>query len=262
MDDFLWRALAAGLGVALVAGTLGCFLVWKRMAFFGDTLAHSALLGVALGLLLGTDVAPAALLVCLAVAIVFQRARRSRRLASDTLLGVIAHGTLAIGVIAVSVLAPRGANLEAWLFGDLLSVGRAQLALVGAVGFVVALAGAFCWRGWLAITVDEDLARVEGWPVERLELVQMLAIAALIAVAMNVVGVLLVTALLIIPPAAARAFARSPEQMAALGALLGAAAVLAGLGLSWQFDTPAGPSVVAGACALFLLCHLAAPRPR
>jgi zinc transport system permease protein len=260
MDEFLLRAAFAGIGVALIAGPLGCLLVWRRMSFFGDTLAHSALLGIALGLLTDTDVALAALAVCLALALVFVRLQRSVLLASDTLLAVIAHGTLAFGVIAVSVLAPRGAGLEAWLFGDLLAVGPAELQLICGVGFLVALAGALCWRGWLAIAADEDLARIEGLPVEGLKLVQLLAIAALVAVAMNVVGVLLVTALLIIPPAAARAFARSPEQMAGLGALIGAVAVACGLGLSWQFDTPAGPSVVASGCALFALCHLLARR--
>jgi zinc transport system permease protein len=255
MDEFLLRAALAGTGVAVVAGALGCFLVWRRMAFFGDTLAHSALLGVALGLFLGVDASLAALLVCTAVAALFVLLERSRRLASDTLLAVIAHGSLALGVLAVTVLAPRGANLEAWLFGDLLAVGQQQLQLVCLTGLLVAITGAFYWRAWLAIAVDEELARTEGIAVERAQLAQVLAIAALTAVAMNVVGVLLVTALLIVPPAAARAFARSPEQMAALGALLGAVSVLAGLYLSWTADTPAGPSVVAAACVLFALSH-------
>jgi zinc transport system permease protein len=255
MDEFLLRAALAGTGVAVVAGALGCFLVWRRMAFFGDTLAHSALLGVALGLFLGVDASLAALLVCTAVAALFVLLERSRRLASDTLLAVIAHGSLALGVLAVTVLAPRGANLEAWLFGDLLAVGEQQLQLVCLTGLLVAITGACYWRAWLAIAVDEELARTEGIAVERARLAQVLAIAALTAVAMNVVGVLLVTALLIVPPAAARAFARSPEQMAALGALLGAVSVLAGLYLSWTADTPAGPSVVAAACVLFALSH-------
>jgi zinc transport system permease protein len=255
MDDFLLRAALAGTGVAVVAGALGCFLVWRRMAFFGDTLAHSALLGVALGLFLGLDASLAALLICMTVAVLFVALERSQRLASDTLLAVIAHGSLALGVIAVTLLAPRGANLEAWLFGDLLAVGPQQLQLVSATGFIVAITGAIFWRAWLAIAVDEELARTEGIAVDRAKLAQTLSIAALTAVAMNVVGVLLVTALLIVPPAAARAFARSPEQMAALGALLGALSVLAGLLLSWHADTPAGPSVVAAACALFATCH-------
>ncbi len=255
MDEFLLRALAAGIGVAAIAGALGSFLVWRRMAFFGDTLSHSALLGIALGLFLGIDVTLAALLLCAVVTVAFARLQRTRTLGSDTLLGVIAHGTLAAGIIAVTMLAPRRANIESYLFGDLLAVGANELQLVYGVGFMAALFGALFWRPWLSIAVDEELAQIEGIAVERLKLLQMITIAALIAVAMNVVGVLLVTALLVIPPAAARAFARSPEQMAAGGAVLGSVSVAAGLLMSWYADTPAGPSVVVAACVLFALCH-------
>lgn len=256
MDEWLLRAALAGVGIATIGGAMGCFLVWRRMAFFGDTLAHSALLGIALGLLLDVAAPFAALAVCLAIAALFARHERSAALASDTLLAVIAHGSLAAGVVAVAVLAPRGAGLEAWLFGDLLAVGERELMLVAGIGAAVAMIAAANWRDWLSIAVDEDLARVEGVAVERVRRLQMLSIAALVAVAMNIVGVLLVTALLIVPAATARAFARSPEQMAGLGAVFGAVSVLAGLGLSWRVDTPAGPSVVLAACALF-----AASRP-
>jgi len=255
MDEFLLRAAMAGIGVAMIAGALGCFLVWRRTAFFGDTLAHSALLGIALGLLLDIQASYAALAVCLLVAALFGVLENRSTLASDTLLGVIAHGSLAVGVIAVALVAPRGTSLESLLFGDLLAVDRRDLQLIGVVGFLVAVTAAICWRSWLAIAVDEDLARIEGTAVERARLLQLLAIAALIAVAMNVVGVLLVSALLVVPAAAARAFARSPEQMAGLGAVLGSVAVVAGLCLSWFADTPAGPSVVAAACLLLVLCH-------
>jgi len=260
MDDFLLHALAAGIGVALIAGALGSFLVWRRTAFFGDTLSHSALLGVALGLFLDVDLTLAALLVCLLAAAGFARLQRSRLLGSDTVLAVIAHGSLAVGIIAVSLLAPRRASLEGYLFGDLLSVGPAELQLVYGVGFVAALVSAFCWQPWLSMAVDEELAQIEGVPVERLRLLQMLVVAALVGVSMKVVGVLLVTALMIIPPAAARAFARSPEQMAAGGALVGCASVGTGLWMSFTVDTPAGPSVAAAACLLFVLAHLVAVR--
>jgi len=255
MDEFLLRSLSAGVGVAVIAGALGSFLVWRSMAFFGDTLSHSALLGIALGLFLGINLTVAAMLLCGLVAIGFAWLQRMRTLPSDTLLGVIAHGTLAAGIIAVTTIAPRRASLESYLFGDLLAVGPAELQMIYAVGFTVALVAAACWRPWLSIAVDEELARVEGVAVERQKLLQMLVMAALVAVAMNVVGVLLVTALLVIPPATARAFARSPEQMAAGGALIGAVAVGAGLWLSWSADTPAGPSVVLAAALMFVVAH-------
>ena len=143
---------------------------------------------------------------------------------------------------------------------DLLAVGPADLQLIYGVGFLVALITALCWRPWLSMAVDEELARIEGVDIDRLRLLQMLVTAALIGVSMKVVGVLLVTALLIIPPAAARAFARSPEQMAAGGAVIGCVSVVAGLWSSYAFDTPAGPSVAAAACVLFVLAHALAAR--
>ena len=262
MDEFMVRAALAGIAVAAVGGALGCFLVWRRMAFFGDTLAHAALLGIALGLLLEVSAPAAALGLCLGIALLFTQLEGRGGLGTDTLLAVIAHGTLAAGVIAIALIGTRGAGLEAYLFGDLLAVGDAELALIGAVGAAVAALTAWRWQDWLAIAVDEDLARIEGIAVERAKRLQVLAIAALIAVAMNVVGVLLVTALLVIPPATGRALARSPEQMAVLGASCGALSVLGGLAASWNLDTPAGPSVVVSACLLFALARLVCGRSR
>lgn len=260
MDDFLWRALIAGLSIAVVGGALGSFLVWRRMAFFGDTLAHGALLGVAFGLFLDIDLTLGALVLCLVVAVLFARLQGSRILASDTLLAVIAHGTLAFGIIAVTVLAPRRTALESYLFGDLLAVSRVEIVVIAAVGLCAAVLSAACWRAWLSMAVDEELARIEGVDVERLRLLQMLVLAALVGSAMRVIGALLVTALMIIPPAAARALAHSPEQMAVGGALLGSVAVVTGLWSSYAFDTPAGPSVVGAACVLFVLVHAIARR--
>ena len=255
MDDFLLRALIAGIAIALTGGALGSFLVWRRMAFFGDTLAHGSLLGVALGLFLGIDLTVGALILCLLVALGFARLQRSRLLASGTLLAVIAHGTLAFGIIAVSVLSPRRASLESYLFGDLLAVSYTDIGVICAVGLCTALVARTCWHAWLSMAVDEELARIEGVAVERLRLLQMLAFAALVGVAMQVIGALLITALMIIPAAAARAFARSPEQMALGGALLGSLAVGVGLWSSYVFDTPAGPSVAGAACVLFVFTH-------
>jgi zinc transport system permease protein len=258
MDEFLQRALMGGIGIALIASALGSFLVWRRMAFFGDTLSHAALLGIAVGLFLDIDPAWATLFICGAVALAVAAIQRRQSLPIDTLLGVIAHGSLALGVVAVSLLAPQRGSLESFLFGDLLAVGEQDLQLIYAVGLVAALIAAFSWRGWLALSVDEELAQIEGVQVQRAKLIQLLTMAALIAVAIKVTGVLLVTALLVIPPAAARALARSPEQMAAGGAVLGSLSVAGGIWLSWHYDWPVGPAVVVVACAFFLTTQLAA----
>lgn len=253
MDDFVVRALVAGCGIAALAGPLGSFVVWRRMAYFGDTLSHSALLGVTLGFLLGVNPMIGVMVVCVALALALVALQRRRTLASDTLLGILSHGSLSLGLVALAFLETLRVDLMAYLFGDILSVTGTDLAWIYGGG-VVALGGlALLWRRLLAVTVDEDLARVEGMPVDALRLAFMLLIALVIAIAMKIVGILLITSLLIIPAAAARRFARTPESMAALASLFGVASVVAGLLASLNWDLPGGPCVVVSAAALFLI---------
>ncbi|THG79150.1 zinc ABC transporter permease subunit ZnuB [Pseudomonas sp. A-1] len=256
MPEFLLNALLAGLALALVAGPLGSFVVWRRMAYFGDTLAHAALLGVALGFLLDISPTLAVTVGCIVLAVLLVALQQRQPLAADTLLGILAHSTLSLGLVTVSLLDEVRVDLMAYLFGDLLAVGTADLLWMVAGSALVLGVLAWLWRPLLALTVHEELARVEGLPVGALRLALMLLIAVVIAVAMKIVGVLLITSLLIIPAAAAQRHARSPEQMAAGASLVGLLAVCAGLALSWYQDTPAGPSIVVSAAGLFLLSFL------
>ena len=260
MADFLLHALLAGLALALVAGPLGSFVVWRRMAYFGETLSHAALLGLSLGLWLHISPTLAVIGGCLLLALALLALQGRQPLAADTLLGILAPTTLALGLVTMSLLEIR-VDLLAYLFGDLLAISRDDLYWVLGGSALVAIALVPLWRPLLAITVHEELARVEGLPVTGLRLALMLLIALVIALAMKIVGVLLITSLLIIPAAAAQRHARTPEQMALGASLLGALAVGAGLAMSWYEDTPAGPSIVVSAAALFLL-SLAVPRRR
>ena len=261
MDDFLVRALLAGIGVALVAGPLGSFVVWRRMAYFGDTLAHSALLGIALGILTGINVTLGIVLTCTLLAVLLAALQRQRALASDTLLGIMAHGSLALGLVVLAFLVSVRVDLFAYLFGDLLAVTVTDLYWIYGGGSLALIVLAAIWRPLLAVTVHEELARVEGVPVALVQLAQMLLMAMVIAVAMKIVGILLITSLIIIPPAAARRFAATPERMAALAAGVGCVAVAGGLAGSLVWDTPSGPSVVVCALLLFVLMS-AWPRRR
>lgn len=256
MPDFLLHALLAGLALALVAGPLGSFVVWRRMAYFGDTLSHSALLGVALGLLLDISPTLAVTLGCVLLAVLLVTLQQRQPLASDTLLGILAHSSLSLGLVTLSFMPEVRIDLMSYLFGDLLAVSRSDLYWILAGSAAVLVALALLWRPLLAITVHEELARVEGLPVAAIRLGLMLLIAVVIAVAMKIVGVLLITSLLIIPAAAAQRHARTPEQMAGGASALGLLAVCGGLALSWFKDTPAGPSIVVCAAALFLLSFL------
>ncbi len=256
MDEFLLRAMVAGLGLATVTGPLGCFVVWRRMAYFGDALAHTALLGIVVGLLLGTAPLVGVVAVCVVVALLLAGMRRDGRLASDSLLGILAHGALALGLVLLSTMERVRVDLMGWLFGDILAVSWTDAILVwGGAGLVLILLAAY-WRCLVAMAVDEDLARVEGHNVGRGRIVLMLLVALSVAVAMKVVGVMLITAMLVIPAASARRVARTPEQMAMAASVAGALAVVAGLAGSWHYDTPSGPSIVVAAVALFVLSRL------
>jgi zinc transport system permease protein len=253
IDDFLIRAFAAGFGVVLLAGPLGCFIVWRRMAYFGDSLAHSALLGVALGLILGINPTLGIAVGPVPLPVLLLLMQRQRRLASDTLLGLMSHAGLALGLVALSFFETLRIDLLAYLFGDVLAVTPADLAWIYGGGLLALLVLAAIWRPLLAITVHDDLARAEGVAVLPVRLAFVLLIAVVIAIAMKIVGILLITSLLIIPAATARRFARTPEQMAALAVVAGTLAVAGGLGGSLAFDTPSGPSVVVAAFGLFLV---------
>ncbi|UTW46686.1 zinc ABC transporter permease subunit ZnuB [bacterium SCSIO 12696] len=263
MPEFMWLALLAGTSVAVASGPLGAFIVWRKMAYFGDTLAHSALLGTVLGVVLQVVPTISVMIVCLLLALLLVALMRQRQLAVDTLLGIMAHSGLALGMIAIALVPQVQVDLESLLFGDLLAVSKADLGMMAAVALIVLATLWWFWRPLLAVTVHEDLARVDGIPVTAMRTVLMLLVALTIAIAMKVVGALLVTALLVIPAAASRRLSHTPEQMACGAALCGVLSVVSGLAMAWYWDTPAGPSVVISATGLFLLsllCRLPAGR--
>lgn len=254
MPEFLLFALFGGLGVAAVAGPLGAFVVWRRMAYFGDTLAHSALLGITVGFLLDINLNLAVVVCCVILALMLVIMQRQRFVATDTLLGIMAHSALSLGLVAVAIMEIR-VDLMAYLFGDLLAVDSTDLYWIYGGGALVLVLLKLFWQPLLAITINEELAAVEGTNVALTRLFLMLLIAVVIAIAMKIVGLLLITSLLIIPAATARRLARSPEQMALGAALVGCLSVGGGLALSWHYDTPAGPSVVVAALALFVVLY-------
>ena len=253
IDDFLLRALVGGLGVALVAGPFGSFVVWRRLAYFGDTLSHSALLGVAFGFILHINLTVGIIVICQLLAILLFLSQRQHQLGSDTMLGIFAHGALSLGLVALAFMENVRIDLVAYLFGDILAISNSDLGWIFAGGGI-ALIGLLClWKPLLAITIHEDLARVEGIPVDRVNWMFLGLIALIVAIMMKVVGMLLVTALLIIPAATARRFAGNPEIMALFASLIGCLAVCAGLYGSFQWDTPTGPTIVVAACLIFVI---------
>jgi zinc transport system permease protein len=250
LDDFLVRAALAGVGTAIAAGLLGCFVVWRRMAYFGDATAHAAVLGVALALLFGTSITLGVGIVALLMAVLIH-GLSGQGAAVDTMLGVLAHGALALGLVAVTLIPGQRINLDAYLFGDVLSVTRMDLAVIWGGGALVVGVLWWHWSAMLTATLSPDLAYAAGINPRREQLVLTLLLAAVVAVAIKVVGALLITALLIIPAAAARNYASTPERMALLSMAIGALSAIAGLRLAVIFDTTVGPAIICVAAFIF-----------
>lgn len=260
-DDFFTRALVAGIGLALTAGPLGCFIIWRRMAYFGDTMAHSALLGVALSLLLDLNLIVSVFAVASLVAILLLLLQRAGTLSADALLGILSHASLSVGLVLLAFMTWVRVDLVSFLFGDILAVSRSDIDVIWGGGILVLVALVYLWRPLIASTVSEDIAEAEGLSPKRARLYFMLLLALVIAIAMKIVGILLITSLLIIPAATARRWSGSPEVMAVLSALIGAAAVTGGLFGSLTFDTPSGPSIVVAALAIFIVGLIPLKRP-
>ena len=256
LDDFFTRAILAGIGVALVAGPLGCFIVWRRLAYFGDTLSHAALLGVALAFLFEINITLAVFGISACVSIALMLLQKRASLSADALLGLLAHSALALGLVVLAFMTWVRMDLMGFLFGDILAVSKADIAVIWLGGAVVLAILAAIWKPLFAATVNRELAEAEGMNPERANIIFMLLMAAVIAISMKIVGVLLITAMLIIPAAAARRFATGPEQMALMAAGIGAISVISGLFGSLEWDTPAGPSIVVAALGLFVLSIL------
>jgi zinc transport system permease protein len=252
LDDFMVRATLAGIGVAFAAAPLGCFVVWRRMAYFGDATAHAAILGVALSLAFSMSIFVGAVIVALLMALTVSFLS-GRGYAMDTLLGVLAHSALAFGLVAVSFLSGIRIDLMAYLFGDILSVSRGDLAVIWGGALLVMVLICWRWSALLTSTLNEDLAYANGINPRREQLALTVALAVTVAVAIKVVGVLLIAAMLIIPAAAARPLSRTPEGMAIIAGLIGTLSAVVGLRAAYVFDTPAGPSIVCVAAMTFLI---------
>ncbi|MGI9369036.1 MAG: iron chelate uptake ABC transporter family permease subunit [Ruegeria sp.] len=258
LDDFMIRAALAGLGVAVATAPLGCFVVWRRMAYLGEATAHAAVLGVALALSFSLPLLPAVIFAALAMGLAVTLFR-GRGYAMDTLLGVMAHTALAAGMVAVAMLSDVRLDLNAFLFGDILAVSRSDLVTIWVGGMLIVAVMVWRWSALLISTLNPDLAHASGVDPKREELWLTLAMALTVAVAIKVVGVLLIAAMLVIPAAGARPLVRTPESMAFVAAAIGALAALGGLGGAFLADTPAGPSIVCAAALIFVVSAILGP---
>ena len=255
-DDFFYRALLVGVGVAIIAGPLGCFVIWRRLSYFGDTLSHAALLGVALAFLVEINFTISVFIVSSIVALFLIYLRAKTSLPSDALLGLLAHSVLALGIVVLGFMTWVRIDLLSLLFGDILAVSMYDIWLVFLGGALVLVILVTIWRPLFADTVSHDLATAEGMNPQRARVIFTLLLALVISISIKVVGVLLITGLLIIPAATARNIASGPVQMAIISTVVGIIAVVCGLFSSLKWDTSSGPTIIAAALVLFVITLL------
>ena len=252
LDDFILHAMLAGLALAAICGVMGCFVVWRRMAYFGDSLAHSALLGIAIGLVTGITMSLTITLVCLSFALLLFWLQHRGVLATDTLLGILSHGALSTGIMLMSVM-QIPVDLHSLMFGDILTITADDVLMIMGGGVLVLAALIRYWSPLVLMTVSEDLAKAEGASVRFLQILILILMTVTVALSVRMVGVLLITSMLIIPAATARPLTRSPEAMAISAVVIGMFAVLGGTSMSLAINTPTGPSMVMTLAAMFAL---------
>ena len=253
LDDFFFRALIAGLGVALVTGPLGCFVIWRRLSFFGDTLAHAALLGVTISLAIDMNISLAVFIVSSIVALILLRLQKTTNLAGDALLGLLAHSSLALGLVVLGFLSFIRFDIMGLLFGDILSVTKVDLIVIWIGGLAIILILKLIWKSLFASTINYDLAAAEGMNPEKANAIFTILMAAIIAISIKMVGLLLITGMLIVPAAMARNLSNSPMQMVFFSVIGGLLSVLIGLFASLEINSPSGPSIISVALILFIL---------
>ena len=252
-DDFFIRALVAGVGIAIVVGPLGCFVIWRRLSYFGDTLSHSALLGVTLAYSFSLNISLSVFIISAVVALLLINLQKRTKLAGDSLLGLLAHSTLAIGLVLIGFLSYIRFDLMGLLFGDILAVTIEDIALVWVGGFVILGILYFIWKSLFSATVNYDLSAAEGMKPEVSNFIFTLLLAGVIALSIKMIGALLITGLLLIPAATARNISNSPNQMVFLATLVGIISVIASLFTSLELNTSSGPTIIVVALMLFII---------
>ena len=252
-DDFFVRALIAGIGIALVTGPLGCFIIWRRLSFFGDTLSHSALLGVTIAFFFELNIAFSVFLISSAIALILLKLQKTTKLPGDALLGLLAHSSLAVGLVVIGFLTTIRFDIMGLLFGDILAVNEIDLLIIWIGGALILLILKIIWKPLFASTVNHELAEAEGMNPDKVNAIFTVLLAAIIAISIKIVGLLLITGMLIMPAAMARNVSNNPPQMVKLSIIGGLLSVIIGLFSSLEINTPSGPSIITAALVLFCL---------
>jgi zinc transport system permease protein len=254
--DFMLRALAAGLITALVAPTIGIFFVVRRYSSMADAIAHFSLAGVAVSLVIGTAAIPTALAVSVISVLGIERMRERRNLPSDTIVSLFLFGGLAVAVLLLGLARGKNANVMNYLFGSIMTVTNTDLLLISVIGGLTVAITAILWPSLFAISVDEETAEAHGLPTRWLNRTLAILGAATVAISMNVVGVLLIGALMVVPVLAAMKLRVGFLRTWAVSVVVSAISVVLGLMASYEWNLASGGAIVLVALLGFAACSL------
>lgn len=257
LEDFIFRAILAAVGISIISGSLGCFVIWKRMSYFSESISHSALLGTSLGFASGLGMHFGLVMVGAIFAIFIVILQRKNFLSNDTILGIFSHIFLSLGIVVLGFIGETNTDYFSLLFGDILSITNSDIIWVYVILTVLGLLLLIFWQRLLLLTLNEELAVAQGLNRDFYQLLFMLMIALAVSVSVQIVGVLLITSLLIIPPAVARVFSNTPSGMVFQSVIVSMVAVTIGISASMFYDVATGPAIVITLGGLFLLSQLA-----
>ena len=256
IDEFIINAIFCGIGIALISGLMGCFVVWKKMAYFGDSLGHSAVFGVGIGILLGANQDLAIIFTVISFAILFTYLQNKDFFSSDVILGILAHGALSIGIILLSISNNANFNLHALLFGDILAASEKQIYIIFVAAALIYCLIGYNWQALILNTISRDLAKSQNISNFKMDLLLTTIMALVVAISIKIIGALLITSMLIIPPSSAKRLVNNPKSMAVISTLIALLAVICGIALSYYFDIPSGPAIIMISFIIFILTNL------
>jgi zinc transport system permease protein len=253
ISPFLINALIGGFGIAALAGLLGSFVLWKNMSYFGDALSHSALLGITIGILLNFNLTFSVIVIAAAFAFAFTH--NSSRYSSDTTLGVLSYSALSLAILLTSYSKIK-IDLIGYLFGDILAIDITDIYYLVLCAVVASSWIYYNWDRLILLALSEELLKADGVNTKRLKLGFSLILALFIAISFKIVGILLITAMLIIPSATSLIISRSPLQMVVFSIIIGCVSVVMGITAAIQFDFPTGPSIILSSLMCFLIINI------
>jgi zinc transport system permease protein len=252
MENFLIRAILVGLGLVSAMCPLGCVVLWRRLSYFVDAIAHASLLGIVIGLSYRHLMHPIIIVFSMIFACILFLLRREQ--STDALITIFSYVFLSLGLFLL-VFIPHNTQIDlfSFLFGDVLLASWKDIAFIGTCTCLLLVWFYFRWQHLLLLSISEDLAVIEGINPRRIEFEFMMIVAFFIALSISIVGVLLIVALLVIPASAARNLSSSAKDMLILSVFMGAISFLVGIGASYYLDTPSGPSIVLASTIIFIM---------